>query len=293
MRIQIFLAVIFLRNAFSRPLVQSIVQLQLRRDFKLTGLLDSDKDDFISSYSTQTALKPFRNSQTTSLSIDGLGGLATSEAKTKGPTTTAASMHTNSIISTPEMRDTTTAQITITSSSTGTSTSTVSPTVSVGFTKEAPKTPPDEATEWKVIGVAVIAIGFVATAILAIAFFDSWWGFLRATVMGKRKGGGVEDMVPDWEKRTWEFKLANEDGHRYPTLSSLESITKEQYVNAPENNAGNPLSACSSPHQQYFSPTLPKATYLAECDPHPLEPLVRRPSTKLPMNTFSGGLHQC
>jgi len=35
-------------------------------------------------------------------------------------------------------------------------------------------------------------------------------------------------MLPDWEKRSWEFRLASEDGHRYPTIASLESIAKEK-----------------------------------------------------------------
>jgi len=39
---------------------------------------------------------------------------------------------------------------------------------------------------------------------------------------------GGEELVPDWEKRSWEFRLASEDGHRYPTMSSLESIAKEK-----------------------------------------------------------------
>jgi len=38
-------------------------------------------------------------------------------------------------------------------------------------------------------------------------------------------------MVPDWEKRDWEFKLANEDGHRYPTMSSLGDIAKDREEN--------------------------------------------------------------
>ncbi|KAJ6483902.1 hypothetical protein DFH09DRAFT_1211627 [Mycena vulgaris] len=61
-------------------------------------------------------------------------------------------------------------------------------------------------------------IGIVAAVMLSIVFFDSWWGFLRAL--------GTEDMVPDWARRDWEFKIASEDGHRYPTLSSLEFMSK-------------------------------------------------------------------
>jgi hypothetical protein len=108
-----------------------------------------------------------------------------------------------------------------------------SASVEIGYVADAPTTPPAELTEWKIIGIAVITLTFIGTVILAITFFDSWWGFLcdvfcggRGNRRGKKLGG--EELVPDWEKRSWEFRLASEDGHRYPTMSSLESIAKEK-----------------------------------------------------------------
>ena len=102
-------------------------------------------------------------------------------------------------------------------------------------TTEAPSTPPGELTEWKVIGIAVITITFIATVVLLVSFFDSWWGFVRAAVCGKSRKGDMstrglagETLVPDWEKRSWEFRLASEDGHRYPTMSSLGSVVQEK-----------------------------------------------------------------
>jgi hypothetical protein len=90
-------------------------------------------------------------------------------------------------------------------------------------------TRPAELTEWKVIGIGVITVTLIAILVLSISFFDSWWGFLCAVCCGKKTDGGEgeETMVPDGERlrKSWEFKLANEDG-RYPTLSSMESITK-------------------------------------------------------------------
>ncbi|PPQ63829.1 hypothetical protein CVT24_009780 [Panaeolus cyanescens] len=88
-------------------------------------------------------------------------------------------------------------------------------------------TPPAELTEWKVIGVAVISVTLVAIIILAVTFFDSWWGFLSAVFTTKRDGGN-ETLLPDPDQRDWEFKLANEDGHRYPTMESLDSIAREK-----------------------------------------------------------------
>ncbi|KAJ7597442.1 hypothetical protein C8J56DRAFT_1041630 [Mycena floridula] len=106
--------------------------------------------------------------------------------------------------------------------------------------EEAPATPRDEATEWKVIGIGIMTITFIGTIILSIVFFDSWWGFLRDLVLGKRSKEGVETMVG--ENKNWSFQVANEDGHRYPTLASLEAMAKSE--------------------------------------PHPLDFLPRRPSTR-------------
>jgi hypothetical protein len=109
--------------------------------------------------------------------------------------------------------------------------SAVSSTTSIQI--DAPVTPPGEVTEWKVIGIAVITITFITTVVLAITFFDSWWGFLRAIFLGDKRNGGDEKLVPDWDKQSWEYDLSKEDGHRCPTTASLESIVK-----TPETSAG-------------------------------------------------------
>ena len=105
--------------------------------------------------------------------------------------------------------------------------------IQIGYVADAPVTPPGEATEWKVIGIAVITVTFITTVVLAITFFDSWWGFLRAIFLGDKRNGGDENLVPDWDKQSWEYDLSKEDGHRYPTMASLESIVK-----TPEKSAG-------------------------------------------------------
>ena len=105
--------------------------------------------------------------------------------------------------------------------------------IQIGYVAEAPATPPGEATEWKVIGIAVITITFITTVVLAIMFFDSWWKFLRAIFLGDKRNGGDEKLVPDWDKQSWKYNLSKEDGHRYPTMASLESIVK-----TPEKSAG-------------------------------------------------------
>jgi len=66
-----------------------------------------------------------------------------------------------------------------------------------------------QAVDWRVIGIAVIAISAIGTMILLVVFFDQWWGFL-CDVCGRRRrrrGGGKEELVPDWERGTWEYKV--------------------------------------------------------------------------------------
>ena len=109
-----------------------------------------------------------------------------------------------------------------------TSTSAVSPSTSIqiGYVPDAPATPPGEATEWKVIGIAVITITFITTVVLAITFFDSWWGFLRAIFLGDKRNGGDENLVPDWDKQSWEYNLSKEDQQLVRVASLKEAGIK-------------------------------------------------------------------
>ena len=105
--------------------------------------------------------------------------------------------------------------------------------MTTGWVTDVSATHPAELTEWKVIGIGVITVTLIAILVLSISFFDSWWGFLRSVCCGKKTDGGEgeETMVPDGERlgKSWEVKLANEDG-RYPTLSSIESIQKVDFL---------------------------------------------------------------
>ncbi|KAF7347592.1 hypothetical protein MVEN_01516100 [Mycena venus] len=156
---------------------------------------------------------------------EGLGGLfTTSEASSVQATISSASRSASTFASGAAI-----SQFSTTTSSSS-STSFPSPTVTIGATKETSNAPSGEAAQWKVIGIAAVSIGLVAGIMLSIVFFDAWWGFLLALV-GKKKKAGTEDLVPDWANRDWEFKVASEDGHRYPTLASLETMTKKQELN--------------------------------------------------------------
>lgn len=88
-------------------------------------------------------------------------------------------------------------------------------------------TPPGELTQWKIIGISIICVTFIAVVVLLITFFDNWWRFVKDVFGISKKGGGSETfLTPDWKRRTWEAKLAGEDGHRYPTMTSVDSPAK-------------------------------------------------------------------
>ncbi|KAF8272864.1 hypothetical protein EI94DRAFT_1716916, partial [Lactarius quietus] len=78
-----------------------------------------------------------------------------------------------------------------------------------------------QADIWRVVGIAVIAVSVVGTTILAVVFFDQWWNFL-GDVCGRRKKrrkSGKEELVPDWERRSWEFRI-EDNLPAYPSFGS-------------------------------------------------------------------------
>jgi len=76
-----------------------------------------------------------------------------------------------------------------------------------------------DSKAWKVVGVAVISVIAVVVVIVCVIFWDRGTRFMREVLCGKKRSDGIEDFVPDWEKRSWEVKLA-EDNHRYPAVPS-------------------------------------------------------------------------
>ncbi|KAF7337495.1 ABC transporter protein [Mycena sanguinolenta] len=270
--LRFYLTLVLLCYISARPLHP---EMNAALDRGLGSLFGDDEDplpEVPSSPETEKALP--KRPHLPTIATEGLGGLLTAEGDilkvssvqiTTSSASRSASTFTSGAAITP---------FTATTSSSS-STSFPSPTMTPSDTKQASSSPGSEATEWKVIGIAAVSIGLIAGVILSILFFDSWWGFLLALV-GKKKRGGTEDLVPDWANRDWEVKIASEDGHRYPTLASLESMTKKQDL-----TGTSPLISPTSDdarHSHSLVPTLPPPLYLPGGDPHPLEPLFRRPS---------------
>ena len=103
---------------------------------------------------------------------------------------------------------------------TSTSTNTILPTTSRPSPADLPQRNV-HANNWRVVGIAVIAVSVVGTMILAVVFFDQWWGFL-GDVCGRRKKqrqSGKEELVPDWERRSWEFRI-EDTLPAYPSFGS-------------------------------------------------------------------------
>jgi hypothetical protein len=57
---------------------------------------------------------------------------------------------------------------------------------------------------------------------------------MRDVVVGKRREGGAEDLVLDWEKGCWEIK---EESHRYPSFG----LVKQLSVRTQDADLGHPF----------------------------------------------------
>ena len=106
---------------------------------------------------------------------------------------------------------------------------------------------------WRVVGIAVIAVSVVGTTILAVVFFDQWWSFL-GDVCGRRKKrgkSGKEELVPDWERRSWEFRIedslpAYPSFGSPPTRQTAQGTVSQTQSPRVDMRHPSPLSDCSN-----------------------------------------------
>jgi len=160
----------------------------------------------------------------------GLSGIFPSSTRTK----TSATSSSTTTTSASDVQPTSSANI---------STSTPSAT-STARTTQADSNSDDSKT-WKVVGVAVISMIAVALVIICVVFWERGTRFIRAVFIGKKRSKGVEDFVPDWEKRSWEVKLA-EDNHQFPAIpsdsfNSFERAPSAQFHGNDEDDKRHPF----------------------------------------------------
>jgi hypothetical protein len=101
------------------------------------------------------------------------------------------------------------------------------PTETISTGAQTPSS--SDSKQWKIIGIAVIVVSIVVAVIFVVVFFDQWWSFLCDMVVGKRTGDWKENLVPDWEKRSWEFKRVSDQYPPAPPFPS-ELATKHQSI---------------------------------------------------------------
>ncbi|KAN0134870.1 hypothetical protein V8E53_007244 [Lactarius tabidus] len=202
---------------------------------------------FWATYHTEPASTPSRVEHATPL----LYQLSSSAARLATPIagkSTLSHLTPTSQIPTPTLEGHTT-QTSI--HTTSTSTNTILPTL-----RPSPAELPQRnvhANIWRVVGIAVIAISVVGTTILAVVFFDHWWRFL-SDVCGRRKKqreSGKEELVPDWERRSWEFRI-EDNLPAYPSFGSppvrqtMEEAASQTLSPRVHMRQPSPLSGCSN-----------------------------------------------
>jgi hypothetical protein len=174
----------------------------------LPGLLGLDPTEIFETSQT-TSTSTSSKSQSTSVGGNiGPGGLFSS-SDSNSKTKTLAAHSTSTATSTLDVQQMSSTRSASTSTSAATSTITATPTGSAS----------SDSKTWKVVGVAVISMIAVALVVVCVIFWERGTRFVRKVLFGKKNSEGVEDFVPDWEKRSWEVKLG-EDNHGYPVLPS-------------------------------------------------------------------------
>ncbi|KAK7053248.1 Proteasome subunit alpha type-3 [Paramarasmius palmivorus] len=159
-----------------------------------------------------------------------------------------------------------------TTSSVSSASATSTPTKALSFA-------PGDSKQWKIVGIAVISVASVIAVILLAMFFDSWWAFVRDVVFKsrKRKREFNEDLVPDWDRQSWQVKVASEDGHRYPVSTQCGLSKTEVYAGAlrdEDGSDGHGIVPSLPPRLEIASPEVHGPT------PYCPQPLYRQPSTR-------------
>ncbi|KAH0838082.1 hypothetical protein J3R83DRAFT_6324 [Lanmaoa asiatica] len=74
---------------------------------------------------------------------------------------------------------------------------------------------------WQIIGIAIIAVLFLATSIACAMFFDRLWRFLKDVICCTSRPLVSEEFIPDCEKQTWDTSTLS------PSPSNLDHYKAE------------------------------------------------------------------
>ncbi|TFK41841.1 hypothetical protein BDQ12DRAFT_719878 [Crucibulum laeve] len=85
---------------------------------------------------------------------------------------------------------------------------------------ERPATPDGEAIEWRIIGITIGSLVGLSAIILVLGLIKRWWSSYN-----QRRGS--QEQITYRPQMSLESTLAEEGGHRYPSLASLESIHQD------------------------------------------------------------------
>ncbi|KAF9225530.1 hypothetical protein BS17DRAFT_778731 [Gyrodon lividus] len=85
---------------------------------------------------------------------------------------------------------------------------------------------------WQIVGIAIIAVLFVAVSITCAMLFDRLWGFMKDAIRCTTCSVGSEELVPDWEKQSWETGTLSPSPSNFETLQGNgERTGEESYAN--------------------------------------------------------------
>lgn len=236
----------------SRPMLVAIfmntvlaMKMGVNRDSSpglLGGLIPVDEPT-TQVYITATRSTPVTGAQSANSEDDGIlgpGGLLGGASTSVKPTSS------HSIAATTTPISTATASISASNPTVSTSVTATNPALP-GTTSAAPNdlagnsSDSGDSKTWKVVGVAVICVVAVAIILVGVIFWDRGTRFLGEILCGRSRSDGVENWVPDWEKRSWEVKLPpgeDEGSHsqKYPiggssSSDALAGAPQQMYVN--------------------------------------------------------------
>ncbi|KAF7965919.1 hypothetical protein HWV62_40942 [Athelia sp. TMB] len=249
MKLRLVLATlyIYITLAFSKDLKAGVVRDALPQaggGGLLGGLISPDDPSTITSHGkTTTGASTAQTSTTSSLgdNILGLGGLlasatkamsttiATTAATTAKSTTSHSGSAGNSSISSPTgstsspLSPSTASTIVTATAASSASSAATTPNGLAGNSTGA-----SQSKTWQIVGVAFVCVFAVALILVGVIFWDRITRFLGEALCGRSRSDGMEDFMPDWEKRSWEVKPRGEgtesEGHMHPAGSSSSDV---------------------------------------------------------------------